>query len=116
MFCGLMIFGLFSEAVTSAPRRSCGTHPGEKVALAARAASAVDHRVAIVNFFFQSVVLVAAFAITGNRPRLQDLPFVVPVLIVVLLGLAAGDAWGALNVYVRDVQFIVDVGLLLFSG
>lgn len=70
--------------------------------------------VAIVNFFFQSVVLVAAFAITGNWPRLQDLPFVVPaVLIVVLLGLAAGMLLGALNVYVRDVQFIVDVGLLL---
>jgi ABC-2 type transport system permease protein len=115
MFCGLMIFGLFSEAVTLGTTSILWNAPlVKKVALRRELLPLSTTGVAIVNFFFQSVVLVAAFAITGNWPRLQDLPFVVPaVLIVVLLGLAAGMLLGALNVYVRDVQFIVDVGLLL---
>ena len=115
MFCGLMIFGLFSEAVTLGTTSILWNAPlVKKVALRRELLPLSTTGVAIVNFFFQSVVLVAAFAITGNWPRLQDLPFVVPaVLIVVLLGLAAGMLLGALNVYVRDVPFIVDVGLLL---
>ncbi len=109
------IFGLFSEAVTLGTTSILWNAPlVKKVALRRELLPLSTTGVAIVNFFFQSVVLVAAFAITGNWPRLQDLPFVVPaVLIVVLLGLAAGMLLGALNVYVRDVQFIVDVGLLL---
>jgi len=115
MFCGLMIFGLFSEAVTLGTTSIMWNAPlVKKVALRRELLPLSTTGVAIVNFFFQSLVLVGAMAVTGHWPRLQDVPFVIPaILIVVLLGLAGGMLLGALNVYVRDVQFIVDVGLLL---
>ncbi len=115
VFCGLMIFGLFSEAVTLGTTSILWNAPlVKKVALRRELLPLSTTGVAIVNFFFQAVVLVIAFAVTGDWPRLADVPFVIPaILIVVLLGLACGMLLGALNVYVRDVQFIVDVGLLL---
>ncbi len=115
MFCGLMIFGLFSEAVVAGTTSVLwNASLVKKVSLRRELLPLSTTGVALVNFFFQGVVLVAAFAVTGHWPRLQDLPFIVPaLLIVVLLGLAGGMLLGALNVYVRDVQFIVDVGLLL---
>jgi ABC-2 type transport system permease protein len=115
MFCGLMIFGLFSEAVTAGTTSVLwNASLVKKVALRRELLPLSTTGVALVNFFFQALVLVAAFAIVGDWPELADLPFIVPaLLIVLLLGLACGMLLGALNVYVRDVQFIVDVGLLL---
>lgn len=115
MFCGLMIFGLFSEAVVAGTTSVLwNASLVKKVALRRELLPLSTTGVALVNFFFQGVVLVAAFAVTGHWPRLADLPFIIPaLLIVILLGLAGGMLLGALNVYVRDVQFIVDVGLLL---
>lgn len=115
MFCGLMIYGLFSEAVTLGTTSILWNAPlVKKVALRRELLPLSTTGVAVVNFFFQALVLIAAFAVTGDWPKLADVPFVIPaVLIVVLLGLACGMLLGALNVYVRDVQFIVEVGLLL---
>lgn len=115
VFCGLMIFGLFSEAVTLGTTSVLWNAPlVKKVSLRRELLPLSTTGVAIVNFLFQAVVLVAAFAVTGHWPRLEDVPYVIPAfLIVVLLGLACGMLLGALNVYVRDVQFIVEVGLLL---
>jgi ABC-2 type transport system permease protein len=115
IFVGLMVFGLFSEAVTLGTTSILWNAPlVKKVALRRELLPLSTTGVAIVNFGFQVIVLVLAFAVTGNWPNWQDLPFVVPaLLIVILLGMAAGMLLGALNVYVRDVQFIVEVGLLL---
>jgi ABC-2 type transport system permease protein len=115
MFAGLMIFGLFSESVTLGTTSILWNAPlVKKVALRRELLPLSTTGVAVVNFCFQVAVLVLAFAVTGHWPRWQDLPFVVPALvIVILLGMAAGMLLGALNVYVRDVQFIVEVGLLL---
>lgn len=115
IFVGLMVFGLFSESVTLGATSILWNAPlVKKVALRRELLPLSTTGVAIVNFCFQVVVLVLAFAVTGSWPQWQDLPFVVPaLLIVILLGLAAGMLLGALNVYVRDVQFIVEVGLLL---
>jgi ABC-2 type transport system permease protein len=115
IFAGLMTFSLFSECVTLGTTSILWNAPlVKKVALRRELLPLATTGTAIVNFGFQAVVLVAAFAITGEWPRLADLPFIVPaLLIVILLGLACGMLLGALNVYVRDVQFIVEVGLLL---
>lgn len=115
IFCGLMIFGLFSEAVVAGTTSVLwNASLVKKVSLRRELLPLSTMGVALVNFFFQAVVLVGAFAVTGHWPRPADLPFIVPaLLIVILLGLAGGMLLGALNVYVRDVQFIVDVGLLL---
>ena len=115
MFSGLMIFSLFSECVTLGTTSITWNDTlVKKVTLRRELLPLSTTGTAIVNFFFQAVVLVAAFAVTGRWPQLSDVPFVIPaLLIVILLGLAAGMLLGALNVYVRDVQFIVDVGLML---
>jgi ABC-2 type transport system permease protein len=115
VFCGLMIFGLFSEAVTLGTTSILWNAPlVKKVALRRELLPLSTTGVALVNFSFQAVVLIAAMATTGRWPSLRNVAFVIPaVLIVLLLGLACAMLLGALNVYVRDVQFIVDVGLLL---
>lgn len=115
MFCGLMIFGLFSECVTAGTTSIMwNASLVKKVALRRELLPLSTTGVALVNFFFQGVVLIAAFAVTGHWPQLRDVPFIIPaILIVLLLGLACGMLLGAWNVYVRDVQFIVDLGLLL---
>jgi ABC-2 type transport system permease protein len=115
VFCGLMIFGLFSESVTMGTTSILWNAPlVKKVALRRELLPLSTTGVALVNFFFQAVVLVVALAVAREWPSPGDVAFVIPaLLIVVLLGLAAGMLLGALNVYVRDVQFIVDVGLLL---
>lgn len=115
MFAGLMIYGLFAEAITLGTTSVLWNAPlVKKVALRRELLPVSTTGVAIVNFFFQAVVLVAAMAVTSHWPSLDRVAFIVPaLLIVILLGLAGAMLLGALNVYVRDVQFIVDVGLLL---
>lgn len=115
MFSGLMLFGLFSEAITLGTTSVLWNAAlVKKVALRRELLPLSTTGVAVVNFFFQVVVLVAAFAVTGHSPALDRLPYVIPaLLIVILLGLSGALLLGALNVYVRDVQFIVEVGLLL---
>lgn len=115
IFIGLMIYGLFSEAVTAGTTSILwNASLVKKVSLRRELLPLSTTGVAIINFFFQIVVLVGAMAVTGRWPQPGNLSYIVPaLLIVILLGLAAGMLLGALNVYVRDVQFIVDVGLLL---
>lgn len=115
MFSGLMIFGLFSECVVLGTTSIIWNDTlVKKVTLRRELLPLSTTGTAIVNFLFQAVVLVAALAVTGRWPQLSNVAYIIPaLLIVILLGLAGGMLLGALNVYVRDVQFIVDVGLML---
>ena len=70
---------------------------------------------ALVNFALQSVVLVGAFAVTGEWPRLADLALLpLALLVLVVFATALGLVLGAANVSLRDVQYLLDVGLLLW--
>lgn len=115
IFAGLMMFGLFSECATLGSTSIIrNKNLVKKVALRRELLPLSTTGTALVNFFFQCIVLVGAFAVTGHWPPLSGLPYLVPaLLIVILLGLSASMLLGALNVYVRDVQFIVEVGLML---
>ncbi len=70
---------------------------------------------AVVNFALQLVVLVAAYAVTESWPRPADLPLVpLALAVLVVFGTALGLVLAAANVYLRDVQYLVEIGLLLW--
>lgn len=70
---------------------------------------------AFVNFLLQSLVLVGAYLVVGHGPQPGQL-YLVPLSILVLLlfATALGLTLAAANVYLRDVQYLVEVGLLLW--
>lgn len=69
----------------------------------------------LVNAALQIVVLVGAWVVTDAYPQLGDL-YLVPLALLVLLifATALGLVLAAMNVYLRDVQYLVEVGLLLW--
>lgn len=70
---------------------------------------------AAVNFGLQLVVLVGAYLVTGTWPRPADLALVpLALLVLVVFGTALGLVLAAANVHLRDVQYLVEVGLLLW--
>ncbi|MDQ1635233.1 MAG: type transport system permease protein [Frankiaceae bacterium] len=70
---------------------------------------------AVVNFALQLVVLIGAYVVTGNWPHLGDLLLVpLAMLVIVVFATALGLILAASNVYLRDVQYLVEVGLLLW--
>jgi len=70
---------------------------------------------ALVNFGLQLVILRGAYAVTDRWPAPGDLALV-PLALVVLVVFAAslGMLLAAANVTLRDVQYLVDVGLLFW--
>lgn len=70
---------------------------------------------AVVNFLLQFVVLLGAYVVTGQYPHLGDLALIpLALLVLVTFATALGLMLGATNVYLRDVQYLVEVGLLLW--
>lgn len=70
---------------------------------------------ALVNFLLQLTVLLAAYLATGHWPRPVGLPLVpVALAVLVLFAIALGLVLAASNVYLRDVTYLVEVGLLLW--
>ncbi len=70
---------------------------------------------ATVNVVFQIPVLLLAYIVTGDWPRVQNLMLVpLALLVLVVFATAMGLLLAAANVYLRDVQYLVEVGLLLW--
>jgi ABC-2 type transport system permease protein len=70
---------------------------------------------AVVNFFLQLIVLIGAYAVTNSWPRIDNFGLI-PVALLVLLAFATalGLMLAASNVYLRDVQYLVEVTLLFW--
>ncbi len=68
---------------------------------------------AVVHFFLQALVLIAALAIFRRAPSAEYLP-ALPVAFVVLLILSAAlaIALSAINVYLRDTEHLLELALL----
>lgn len=67
---------------------------------------------ALVDFLLQASVLLVGYAAFRDLPEVADLLWLLPALFVlVAFGLGLGLALAAVNVYVRDVAFLVDVAL-----
>jgi ABC-2 type transport system permease protein len=70
---------------------------------------------AVVNFFLQAVVLIGAYVVTGDWPRVENLLLVpLALLVLVVFATAVGLLLAAANVFLRDVQHLVEIGLLLW--
>jgi ABC-2 type transport system permease protein len=120
IFSGLAVWTLFNEIVstsTTSILNNAGLvkkvyFPRELFPLAAVGA-------AMINFGFQLVILVGAVIVsginTGTWPDLQYLPLAVLGLVVLLLfATALGLVLAAANVYLRDVQHLIGIVLMLW--
>ena len=115
VFTGLTAWFLFQEIVSAGTGAIVGNSglikkvylPREVFPLAATGS-------ALVNFVTQLVILVAAVVVTGLvviDGRLVWAPLSVAVLVVWGLGLAL--VLSAVNVYLRDVQYLVEIALMV---
>lgn len=111
VFVGLTVWGLFAEIVNSSSSAIIGNSgiikkvylPREIFPLSAIASS-------FFTFLTQFVVLLVAIAISGHPPLWQYIPSAVLALVMMLVfSTALAFFFSAVNVYVRDVQYIVDV-------
>jgi ABC-2 type transport system permease protein len=113
IYCGLLAWGLFSAIVMGAINSvvangallSRANFPRLLLPLSILAAAMVD-------FLLQASVLLVAYAIFQDVPSPQALLWLPPaLLLLIVFGLGVGLFFAALNVYVRDVGFLVDISL-----
>lgn len=111
---GLLVWNFFAVAVSEATPVITGNaslvnkvwFPRAVLPLASVAAS-------LVHFFLQAAVLVIALAAFRYEVDVAWLPLLVPTLaVLVLLAAGLGILMAALNVYARDTQYLVELGLL----
>ena len=111
---GLLVWNLFSAALAGATGSVVGNSalikkvdfPREVLPLAAIGA-------ALVHFFLQTLVLFGALAVFRFNVNWGYLPLIVPALLVLLLLAAAiGILLSAINVYMRDMQHMLELLLL----
>ena len=118
VFAGLTIWGLFSDIVTGATVSLVANGgiikktklPREIFPLAATGS-------ALFNLMIQMIILViGAVLVGGINQNLSGWAFAylpVSILLITVWGLALGMVLGAVNVYLRDVQFLVEVLLTI---
>lgn len=111
---GLQAWNLFAMGMTAATTSITGNatlvqkvwFPREILPLSAVGAS-------LVTFCFQMIVLFIGLAMFKQAPAWELLPLLLPALVVaLLLGTGLGLLLSALNVYFRDVQHFLELGVL----
>ncbi len=115
VFSGLTIFGLLSEALTGTTS-SILANAGlvKKVYVPREVFPLASMGSALFTFSVQVVVLIAGCFILGTPPFTPGLIYFFPaVALIVLYGAALGILFSALNVYLRDVQYLVQILLTL---
>lgn len=115
IFAGLTVYTLFSEIV-GAGTGSIIANQGlvKKVYLPREIFPLAAVGSALFNFAVQFVILLIAAGVLGTLAFGPQLLFGLGALLLVLVwGTALGLLLGALNVYLRDIQYLVEVVLLL---
>ncbi|WP_291055628.1 ABC transporter permease [Herbiconiux sp.] len=115
IFAGLTIYTLFSEIV-GAGTGSIIANAGlvKKVYLPREIFPLAAVGSALFNFVVQMVILLVAAGIIGTLSFGPQLLFGLGSLVLILIwGTAIALLLGALNVYLRDIQYLVEVVLLL---
>ena len=116
IFAGLTVWGLFSEIISAGTASVVG-NAGllKKVYLPREVFPIASVGAALFNFAVQLAVLLAATILTGAFPFSLDILLAIPsILVIVTFGTALALLLSAANVYLRDVQYLVEVGLLIF--
>ncbi|WP_235933809.1 ABC transporter permease [Agromyces humi] len=116
VFTGLTVWGLYSEIV-SAGTSSILSNSGlvKKVYVPREIFPLATVGGALFNFVVQFVILIGATIVAGKPPLHPALLYApMSVILVVILGTAFALVLSALNVYLRDVQHLVEILLLVF--
>ncbi|WP_030149000.1 ABC transporter permease [Mycetocola saprophilus] len=115
IFSGLTIYGLFSEMVmggTASVIANAGLV--KKVYLPRELFPLATIGSALFNFAIQLVILLVATLAMGSFPWTPNMVYAIPSLLVILLyGTALALLLSAVNVYLRDVQYLVEVVLMV---
>lgn len=115
IFAGLTAIGLFTEIVVGGTG-SILANAGlvKKVYVPREVFPLASVGSALFNFLIQLVVLLGATLVVGKLPWHVEVLYAVPaVLILVVYGTALGLLFSALNVYLRDVQYLVELGTMV---
>jgi ABC-2 type transport system permease protein len=115
VFAGLTIFGLFSEIV-SGGTASILNNSGliKKVHLPREIFPLASVGSGLFNFLIQlAVLLVAAVVLSSIHWGWHLLYAPAAVVVMVLYGTAAGLLLAALNVYLRDIQYLIELALMV---
>jgi ABC-type polysaccharide/polyol phosphate export permease len=115
IFTGLTAWQLFQEIVTSSTGSIVG-NAGlvKKVYLPREVFPLSSVGAALFTFLTQMVILAGAILVTGQVPtgsRLLYVPLSIAVLIV--FATAVGLVLAAVNVYLRDVQYLVEISMTI---
>ncbi|MBI9114769.1 ABC transporter permease [Sanguibacter suaedae] len=116
IYTGLTAWGLFSEAV-SAGTASVVANSGlvKKVYLPREVFPLSAIGSGLFNFGIQLVILLAATIVAGHFPTGARWGYFIPaLLILVLFGTALALLLSAWNVYLRDIQYLVEIFIMIF--
>jgi ABC-2 type transport system permease protein len=115
IFSGLIAIGLFTEIVVGGTG-SILANAGlvKKVYLPREVFPLASVGSALFNFLIQLLVLLGATLLVGKPPLHPEVLYALPAFaVLVVYGTAFGLLFSALNVYLRDVQYLVEVGTML---
>ncbi len=115
IFSGLVAVGLFTEIVVGGTG-SILANSGlvKKVYVPRELFPLASVGSALFNFGVQLIILIGATLLVGSFPWHAQVLYVVPaLLLLVVYGTALGLFASALNVYMRDVQYLVEVTTML---
>lgn len=115
VFTGLTAYGLFSEIVSGGTASIVG-NAGliKKIYLPREVFPLATVGSALFNFAIQFALLLLATLVVGAFPISPEIVYFVPGLLVLLIyGTAFGLLLSAVNVYLRDMQYLVEVLMLL---
>lgn len=115
VFTGLTAMGLFQEiAVGGTGSIIANSGLVKKVYVPREMFPLASTGSALFNFGIQFVVLLIATIAAGAPPLHLDILYVIPSLAVLLIyGLAFALFFSAINVYLRDIQYLVEVATML---
>lgn len=115
VFTGLTVYGLFSEIISGTTASIVGNSGLiKKIYLPREIFPLASVGSAIFNFLIQFVILLVATIVIGKPPLHEETWYLIPsVLLLLVFGTAFGLLLSAINVYLRDVQYLVEVVLLL---
>ncbi|MCU1527627.1 MAG: transporter permease [Frondihabitans sp.] len=116
VYSGLTIWGLYNEIVASSTM-SILSNAGliKKVYVPRELFPLASIGSALFNFGIQMIVLFGAIIVTGQFPLSWNLLYALAAIVVVVTyGTALALLLSAFNVYLRDIQYLVEVVLLIF--
>lgn len=116
VYSGLTIWGLYNEIVAGSTM-SILANAGliKKVYVPRELFPLASIGSALFNFGIQMIVLLGAIVVTGQFPLSWNLLYALAaVILVITYGVALSLLLSALNVYLRDIQYLVEVALLIF--